>query len=73
MFARERVELLIELFWEVRESKHLAAMPLPLAHFFQNRVWPCEAKLVLRSNIMSAWIQLFVLTLQNKEPLRRST
>jgi len=22
---------------------------------------------------MSAWIQLFVLTLQNKEPLRRST
>ena len=28
------MELLIELFWEVRESKHLAAMPLPLAHFF---------------------------------------
>ena len=33
--SRERVELLIELFWEVREKKHLAEMPLPLAHFFQ--------------------------------------
>ena len=32
--CRERVELLIELFWEVRENKHLAEMPLPLAHFF---------------------------------------
>jgi len=32
--GRELVELLIELFWEVRESKHLAAMPLPLAHFY---------------------------------------
>ena len=28
------MELLIELFWEVRENKHLAEMPLPLAHFF---------------------------------------
>ena len=34
VIVRERVELLIELFWEVRGSKHLAAMPLPLAHFF---------------------------------------
>jgi len=35
LFARERVELLIEFFWEVQENKHLAEMPLPLAHFFQ--------------------------------------
>ena len=28
------MELLIELFWEVRENKHLAEMPLPLALFF---------------------------------------
>ena len=28
LFARERVELLIELFWEVRESKHLATLHL---------------------------------------------
>jgi len=37
-FARERVELLIELFWEVLEKKTLilASMPLPLANpFFQ--------------------------------------
>ena len=35
VIVRERVELLIELFWEVRENKHLAEMPLPLALFFQ--------------------------------------
>ena len=50
------MELLIELFGEVRESKHLAAMPLPLAHFFQVLlsfyVESCTLELKLLSNFV---------------------